>query len=97
MVRVLQIVVASALIIFGASFGWLTLNDSPIGAAAAQGGTAPGSDANPIEEPKTTTKKKATKKKKASKKSSAKAAKKKAAPKATDPAPQPKAPDPAPQ
>ena len=85
MVRILQIVVASALIVFGASFGWLRLSDGPIGTAAAQGGTAPGSDAKPVEEPTTPPKKKATQKK-ATKKSAkaAKASKKKAAPKDPD-------------
>ena len=77
MVRFLQIVVASSLIVFGASFGWMRPGDSPTGTAAAQGGTAPGSDANPIEEPKTPPKKKKAVQKKA-------AAKKKAAPKGPD-------------
>jgi hypothetical protein len=80
MVKFLQIVVVSTLVIFGALFGWLRPNDGPIGTAAAQGGTAPGSDANPIEEPKTIPKKEATQKK-----SAAKAAKKNAAPKAPEP------------
>ena len=80
MVRFLQIVVASTLIVFGASFGWLRPNDGPIGTAAAQGGTAPGSDAKPIEEPEP---KAIPKQKKAAEKKPA--AKKKAAPKGSDP------------
>jgi hypothetical protein len=84
MVRFFQVVVASTLVVFGASFGWLQPNDGPIGTAAAQGGTAPGTDAKPNEQPKTTTKKKkATQKKSAAKKKAT--AEKKAAPKGPEP------------
>ena len=81
MVRFLQIAVVSALVVLGASFGWLRSHDGTIGTAAAQGGTAPGSDAKPIEEPQEP--KAIPKKKKAAAKKPA--AKKKAAPKGADP------------
>ncbi len=85
MVRFLQILVASMLVVFGASFGWLQPQDGPIGTAAAQGGTAPGSDAKPIEKPNMQEPKATPKKPPAKKAEKKPPAKKKAAPKGPDP------------